>query len=249
MKAQSQFFSFRFSVNKKGVGTSQPIRNSRCTDGRLVARDHQSMVNQAFIPPLGRYLLPPRVLSILFLMLFSISSLATPEIDKDRDHGPQATKACPRYLTFDKFNPLVRLVGEYLSTIGFSVDDFPLLWELSGDISKAVWGGKDKRGEFNKQRILERIGPGNLHIGQDQNRRIYVQNDNAEWAARAIKGRFPQWLQSPQLIAVEIVDRAILLFDERRVLPLIIPQGSLIVMNGDFPVKIFYTLDQGIDYK
>ncbi|MBK7842098.1 MAG: hypothetical protein IPJ71_00165 [Bdellovibrionales bacterium] len=181
------------------------------------------MANQAFIPILGKYLLPPRLLSILFLMIFSTSSLATPVTDKDRDHGPQATKACLRHLTFDKFSPLVRLVREYLSTIGFSADDFPLLWELSGDISRAVWGGKNKRGEFNNQRILERIGSGNHYIGQTQNRRIFVKNEDTEWAETAIKGRFPEWLHLPQLIAVEIVDKAILLFDENRVLPFIIP--------------------------
>jgi hypothetical protein len=41
------------------------------------------------------------------------------------------------------------------------------------------------------------------------------------------------------------MDKPILLFDESANLPFIIPQGSLIVMSGDFPVKIFYTLEQG----
>lgn len=207
------------------------------------------MANQAFIPPFRKCLFPLCLLSILFFMLFSISALATPETDKDRDHGPQATKACARFLTFDKFSPLVRLIREYLAPIAFTADELPLLWQLSGDISKAIWGGKDKKGEFNKQKILERIGLGNLHIGREQNRRIFVQNDNSEWAANAIMERFPDWLQSPQLIAVEIMDEPILLFDESANLPLIIPQGSLIVMSGDFPVKIFYTLDQGTGSK
>ncbi len=203
------------------------------------------MANQAFIPPFRKCLFPLFLFSILFFMLFTISVLATPETDKDRDHGPQATKACARFLTFDKFSPLVRLIREYLApTITFTADELHLLWQLSGDISKAAWGGKDKKGEFNKQKILERIGIGNLHIGREQNRRIFVQNENTEWAANAIGHRFPDWLQSPQLIAVEIMDKPILLFDESANLPLIIPQGSLIVMSGDFPVKIFFTLDQ-----
>ncbi|MBK8201129.1 MAG: hypothetical protein IPK68_01970 [Bdellovibrionales bacterium] len=175
--------------------------------------------------------------------------MAKPDADKDPDHGPQATRACPRFLAFDQFTPLVRLIREYLAPVMYTADDLPLLWQLSGKISKAVWGGKDKKGEFNKQEILQRIGPGDLYLGQLKNRRIFVQNGNSEWSENALKGRFPDWVQSPQLIAVEIMDEPILLFDESANLPLIIPKGSLVVMSGDFPVKIFYTLDQGIGSK
>lgn len=175
--------------------------------------------------------------------------MAKSDADKDPDHGPQATRSCPRFLAFDRFPPLVRLIREYLAPVMYTADELPLLWQLSGDISKAVWGGKSKRGEFNKQEILERIGAGNLYLGRLKNRRIFVQNGNSEWAENSLMGRFPDWLQSPQLIAVEIMDKPILLFDESANLPLIIPQGSLVVMSGDFPVKIFYTLDQGIGSK
>ncbi|MBK9038367.1 MAG: hypothetical protein IPL83_04260 [Bdellovibrionales bacterium] len=136
------------------------------------------MVNQAFMPPSERYLLPRRLLSILFLMLLSTSSLAVTETDKDRDHGPQATKACPRYLTFDKFTPLVQLIREYLSPLISTEMDFPQLWQLVRDISNATWGGKIKRGEFNNQEILKRINPGSLYLGRLNNHRIFVQNDS-----------------------------------------------------------------------
>lgn len=209
------------------------------------------MVNQAFIPHSERYHLPPRLLSFLFLVLFSTSSLAAPAKDKDRDHGPQAKKACLRSLAFDKFDPLIRLVREYLSPLISSEEELHVVWQMRGDVSRAFFGGKNKRGEFNSRRILERIKVGNLYLGRQQNRRIFVQDENAEWATNAIKARFPEWLQSPELIAVEITDAPIVLFDENSQLPLIVPRGSLVVMNTDrdFPVEIFYTLDQNIGYR